>query len=86
MRNNEPKEDKLFETMCMIAPDLAYLRGEAEMILQDDNDPDFWENYGNVKSKITKLVGFRAPKSFPEYMHTANSYDVVIRKVFSGLV
>lgn len=86
MRHNLPEEEKVFENMCKVAPDLQWLRGEANMLLSDENNPDFWHNYGQIKSKITKLVGFRAPKTFPEYMRTSDSYDIVIRKVFVGLV
>lgn len=87
MRSNlSQAEESLFQEMCKVAPELRELRGEAERLLRDENDPDFWENYGEVKSKIAKLVGYRAPKSFPEYMHTPDSYDIVIKKVLGGLV
>jgi len=67
-----------FKELAEVRPELNEIKREAQNWY---GHPDRWHRYEKLKTRIKRLVGWRAEKGYPDFIYTREAYDIAHREI-----
>ncbi len=83
-------EQLTWEQLTLAEPRLRTLLALAKSVKDDQKKPRFcanvvWYRPAGLKDQLCNLVGWGAPASAPDFMRSAEAYDLAYEKVYAVL-